>query len=68
MTNEDQLPEGKQSFLKAVEVSFLSLKPEMQERYKELAVLLEDMPAPPAILQMLWNVDGTKRSGSPDYL
>jgi WD40 repeat protein len=40
-----------------VEVSFQSLKPGMQERYKELAVLLEDMSAPPAILQMLWNVD-----------
>jgi len=54
---EDQLPEGQQSFFKAVEVSFQSLKPGMQERYKELAVLLEDMPAPPPILQMLWNVD-----------
>ncbi len=54
---EDQLPEGQQSFFKAVEVSFQSLKPRMQERYKELAVLLDDMPAPPAILQMLWNVD-----------
>jgi WD40 repeat protein len=54
---EDQLPEGQQSFFKAVEVSFRSLKPGMQERYKALAVLLEDMPAPPAILEMLWNVN-----------
>ncbi|HEY6845777.1 MAG TPA: NB-ARC domain-containing protein [Terracidiphilus sp.] len=54
---EDQLPEGQQSFFKAVEVSFQSLKPAIQERYKELTVLLEDMPAPPAILQMLWNVN-----------
>jgi WD40 repeat protein len=54
---ENQLPEGQQSFFRAVEVSFQSLKPGMQERYKELAVLLEDMPAPPAILQMLWKVD-----------
>jgi WD40 repeat protein len=54
---EDQLPEGQQSFFKAVEVSFQSLKPGTQERYKQLAVLLEDMPAPPVILQMLWNVD-----------
>ena len=54
---EDQLPEGQQSFFKAVEVSFKSLKPGMQERYKELAVLLEDMSTPPEILQMLWKVD-----------
>jgi hypothetical protein len=54
---EDQLPEGQQSFFKAVEVSFQSLKPEMQERYKALAMLLEDMAAPLPILQALWNVD-----------
>ena len=54
---EDQLPEGQQSFFKAVEVSFQSLKPEVQKRYKALAVLLEDMPAPLPILQSLWNVD-----------
>ena len=53
---QDQLPEGQQSFFKAVEVSFQSLKPEMQERYKALAVLLEDMAAPLPILQTLWNV------------
>src|SRR5207302_688080 len=46
-----------QSFFKAVEVSFQSLKPGMQERYKQLAILLEDMLAPPAIQQMLWSVD-----------
>jgi WD40 repeat protein len=54
---EDQLPDGQQSFFKAVEVSFQSLKPEMQERYKILAVLLEDMPAPLPILQTLWNTN-----------
>ena len=53
---QEQLPEGQQSFFKAVEVSFQSLKPEMQERYKALAVLLEDMAAPLPILQTLWNV------------
>lgn len=53
---EDQLPEGQESFFKAVEVSFQSLKPEMQERYKALAVLVEDMSAPLSILQALWNV------------
>ncbi len=54
---EDQLPEGQQSFFKAVEASFQSLKPEVQERYKALAVLLEDIAAPLPILQTLWNVD-----------
>ena len=54
---EEQLPEGQQSFFRAVEVSFQSLKLEMQERYKALAVLLEDMAAPLPILQTLWNVD-----------
>ena len=44
---EDQLPEGQQSFFKAVDVSFQALKPLMQERYKALAVLLEDTAAPP---------------------
>ena len=54
---QEQLPEGQDSFFKAVEVSFQSLKPEMQERYKALAVLLEDMAAPLPILETLWNVD-----------
>jgi hypothetical protein len=54
---QEQLPEGQQSFFKAVEVSFQSLKQEMQERYKALAVLLEDMAVPLAILETLWNVD-----------
>ncbi|HLJ27479.1 MAG TPA: NB-ARC domain-containing protein [Candidatus Angelobacter sp.] len=53
---EGQLPEGQQSFFKAVQVSFESLKPDMQERYKALAVLLEEMTAPLPILQTLWNL------------
>jgi hypothetical protein len=53
---EDQLPEGQQTFFKAVEVSLQSLKPELQGRYKALAVLLEDMVAPLPILETLWNV------------
>lgn len=56
-TIEDQLPEGQQSFFKAVELSFRSLKREMQTRYAALAVLLEDMVAPLPILQVLWNAD-----------
>jgi hypothetical protein len=53
---QEQLPPGQDSFFKAVEVSFQSLKPEMQQRYKALAVLLEDMAAPLPILETLWNV------------
>ena len=53
---EEQLPQGQQSFFKAVQVSFESLKPEMRQRYKALAVLLEEMSAPLPILETLWNV------------
>jgi WD40 repeat protein len=52
---QEQLPEGQESFFKAVEVSFQSLKPDMQERYRTLAVLPEDMAAPMPILETLWN-------------
>jgi WD40 repeat protein len=57
---EEQLPEGQESFFKAVEVSVRSLKPKMQERYKALAVLPEDMPAPLPILQTLWNANAAE--------
>jgi hypothetical protein len=53
---QEQLPPGQDSFFKAVEVSFQSLKPEMQQRYKALAVLLDDMAALLPILETLWNV------------
>jgi WD40 repeat protein len=52
-----QLPTGQETFFKAVETSFQSLEPDMQERYKALAVLLEDMSAPLPILATLLNVD-----------
>jgi WD40 repeat protein len=54
---EEQLPPGQDSFFKAVEVSFQSLKPDMQQHYKAMAVLLEDMAAPLPILETLWNVN-----------
>jgi WD40 repeat protein len=54
---QEQLPEGQESFFKAIEVSFQSLKPDMQERYRALAVLLEEMAAPLHILEILWNVN-----------
>jgi len=57
---EDQLPPGQESFFRAVEVSYQALNPKMQERYRELAVLLEDMPAAAPILQTLWGADETE--------
>ncbi len=48
---EEQLPPGQVSFYKSVEISFRFLKPDMQEKYKALAVLLEDMSAPLQILR-----------------
>ena len=53
---QQQLPPGQESFFKAVEVSFKSLAPEMQERYKALAVLPADMVTPLPILEVLWAV------------
>ena len=54
---QEQLPEGQESFFKAVEVSVQALALPMQERYKALAVLLEDMTAPLPVLEILWNVN-----------
>jgi WD40 repeat protein len=54
---EDQLPEGQQTFFKAVKVSFQQLKPEIRKRYSALAVLPEDVPASLPILQTLWDVN-----------
>jgi WD40 repeat protein len=52
----NSLPPGQDSFFRAVEVSFRALAPEMQDCYRALAVLLEDMAAPIAILQTLWGM------------
>ncbi len=52
---EDQLPKGQRSFFKSVEVSYGALKDTMRNRYKALAMLLEDMPAPLPVLRILWN-------------
>jgi WD40 repeat protein len=48
------LPDGQDSFFRAVEISFRALPSEVQERYKELAVLPEDMPAPLPMLERIW--------------
>jgi hypothetical protein len=54
---QEMLPEGQESFFRAIDVSFRALAPQMHERYRALAVLLEDMAAPRSILQTLWNVN-----------
>ena len=54
---EKQLPPGQQSFFKVVETSFQSLESALQDQYKALAILLEDMAAPLPILEALWNVE-----------
>jgi WD40 repeat protein len=48
------LPDGQDSFFRAVEISFHALPSEVQERYKELAVLPEDMPASLPMLERIW--------------
>ena len=53
---EDRLPPGQRSFFKSLAVSVDALSPQMRERYQALAVLLEDVPAPLAVLRTLWNV------------
>jgi len=45
------------SLLAAIQVSIDDLDATTRERYLALAVLLEDMPASPAIQQCLWKVD-----------
>ena len=57
---EDLLPPGQASFFRAVEVSFRALRPELQERCRNLAVLLEDTPAPLAVLQTLWGTSDSE--------
>ena len=54
---EAQLPPGQESFFRAVEVSYQALKPSMQERYRELAVLVEDMSSALPVLRTLWGGD-----------
>jgi WD40 repeat protein len=64
-----RLPDGQDSFFKAVEVSFQSLSRPMQERYKALAVLIEDVPTPLPILEILWGVDEAEaRSASQHFV
>jgi hypothetical protein len=54
---EEQLPPGQQSFFRATDVSVKALPPKIQRQYLSLAVLLDDVPAPPPVLQTLWNMD-----------
>jgi hypothetical protein len=46
--------------LRAIQVSVDALEGETQKRYLRLAVLLDDMAAPRAVQQTLWNVDAAE--------
>jgi WD40 repeat protein len=54
---EDRLPPGQKSFFKSLAVSVEALPAQMQDRYRKLAVLLEDVPAPLVVLRTLWKVN-----------
>jgi hypothetical protein len=43
--------------LRAIQVSVDALEASARRRYVALAVLLDDMPAPPAVQQTLWGGD-----------
>ena len=50
-----QLPTGQDSFFKSLAVSLDAIRDEtLRERYRALAVLLEDVPAPLTVLRTLW--------------
>ncbi len=66
-TIEGQLPSGQQSFFKSLEVSIQAIPAEMQERYLKLAVLLEDVPVPLAVLQPLWAVNDAEARRTARY-
>jgi len=53
---EALLPEGDASYFVATEVSINTLAEPLQKKYKALAVLLEDHPAPLEVLETLWAV------------
>ncbi len=50
-----QLPTGQDNFFKSLAVSLDAIRDEtLRERYRTLAVLLEDVPAPLTVLRTLW--------------
>ena len=52
---EAHLPVGQDSFFRVIEISVKALSPEIQQHYKSLAVLPEDMAMPMPILRTLWH-------------
>lgn len=56
LATQKEFPAGRDSFFRAIEVSFQALEPQMQRHYLELAVLVENMSAPLPVLQTLWDV------------
>jgi WD40 repeat protein len=53
----DLLRKAEPGLFRPIQVSVDALEPRMRERYLALAVLLEDMPAQPAVQRTLWNAD-----------
>ena len=64
---EDRLPSGQESFFKSLAVSIQALSPEMQQRYRKLAILLEDVPAPLPVLETIWNANEAEARLSTRY-
>jgi hypothetical protein len=64
---EERLPTGQISFFKSLEVSVQALPDQMQDRYRKLAVLLEDVPTPIAVLQTLWKANEQKARHTARY-
>ena len=54
---EERLPSGQRSFFKSLAVSVDALPAQMQDRYRKLAVLIEDVSAPLDRLRTLWKVN-----------
>ncbi|MGD0012965.1 MAG: NB-ARC domain-containing protein [Bryobacteraceae bacterium] len=65
---QEQLPRGQESFYRAVELSVNALTPKMRQRYRALAVLLEDMQVPLPILATLWNVSESEARRTSKHL
>jgi WD40 repeat protein len=64
---QERLPPGQESFFKSLAVSVKALPSHIEKRYLKLAVLLEDVPAPLAVLRTLWNLDQVESRHSARY-
>lgn len=65
---EERLDIGQLDFFRSLAVSIDALPQKMKDHFFELAVLLEDAPAPVAILQALWCLDEKAARHTASYL